>query len=93
MHIILGFGNIVFAHLLTSLFLALRHDFIGRMAVRRCCSAFTAGSGLDGGAIAELRRMGGDGPRLLQLEADRRGERSVAGFILTLLRSLPHSSI
>ena len=91
MHIILGLANIELAHMLTSLFLALRRDFIGRVAVRRCCSAFAAGSGIDGGAIAELRRLGTDGVRFLQSEAAVRGERSVAGFVLTLLQKLPQS--
>lgn len=48
----------MFAHYLTSLFLAVRRDFIGRMAVRRCCAGFSAGAGLDDGAMEELLRMG-----------------------------------
>jgi hypothetical protein len=87
MHIIIGFVNVVSAHYLTSLFLKVRRDFIGNMAVRRCCSAFMAGAGLDDGAIEELQRMGPDGLRLLQSEATQRGERSVAGLILRMLQT------
>jgi len=90
MHIIVGFVNVIFAHCLTSLFLAVRLDFIGRMAVRRCCAGFSAGAGLDDGAIEELLRMGRpDALRLLQREADLRGERGAAGLILKMLASLP----
>ena len=90
MHIIVGFANIVFAHYLTSLFLAVRRDFIGRMAVRRCCAGFSAGAGLDDGAMEELLRMGRpDALRLLQREAELRGERSIAGLMLKMLSSLP----
>ena len=85
LHIIVGFVNVILAHYLTSLFLAFRRDFIGRMAVRRCCAGFTAGSGLDDGAMDELLRMGPDGLRLLQSEAEARGQRSTASFILRIL--------
>lgn len=87
MHIIVGFVNVILAHYLTSLFLAYRRDFIGRMAVRRCCAGFIAGAGLDDGAMEELLRMGPDGLRLLQSEADARGKRSTASFILRILRA------
>jgi len=91
MHIIVGFVNVVFAHYLTSLFLAARRDFIGRMAVRRCCAGFSAGAGLDDGAMEELLRMGPDGLRLLQSEADVRGKSSTASFILRVLINSPYS--
>jgi hypothetical protein len=85
MHIIVGFVNVVFAHYLTSLFLRVRGDFVGRMAVRRCCAGFSAGAGLDEGAMEELQRMGPDGLRLLQSEAAARGQHSTASFILRIL--------
>jgi hypothetical protein len=92
MHIIVGFVNVIFAHYLTSLFLTVRRDFIGRMAVRRCCAGFSAGAGLDDGAMEELQRMGPDGLRLLQSEAALRGERSAANFILRVLTHSPNAS-
>lgn len=89
-HIVVGFVNIIFAHYLTSLFLLVSSDFIGRMAVRRCCAGFIAGAGLDDGAMEELLRMGRpDVLRLLQREADLKGERSTAGLILKMLGGLP----
>jgi hypothetical protein len=90
MHIIVGFVNVMLAHYLTSLFLAVRRDFIGRMAVRRCCAGFSAGAGLDDGAMEELLRMGRPNAlRLLQREAALKGERSIAGLMLKMLASLP----
>jgi hypothetical protein len=88
MHIIVGFVNILLAHYLTNLFLAVRRDFIGRMAVRRCCAGFSTGAGLDDGAMEELLRMGPDGLRLMRSEAQLRGERSVASLILQMLTVL-----
>jgi len=85
MHIIFGFANVIFAHYLTSLYVTFRRDFIGRMAVRRCCAGFSAGAGLDDGAMEELQRMGPDGLRLLQSEADVRGHSSTASFVLRIL--------
>jgi len=38
MHIIVGFVNVVLAHYLTSLFLAVRRDFIGRRDLSWRCS-------------------------------------------------------
>lgn len=85
MHIAIGFFNVVIGHFLTSLYLLSKRDLIGRLAVRRCCSAFTAGAGLDDAAIRELMRMGPEGVRLLQSEASRKGEYSAAGRILRML--------
>jgi hypothetical protein len=85
MHLVIGFINVIVGHFLTSLYLASRRDWIGRLAVRRCCKAFRAGAGLDDAAVSELIRMGPDGARLLQSEADRSGEQSDANRILTIL--------
>ena len=86
MHIVIGFINVIIGYYLTSLYLFSKRDWIGRLAARRCCSAFTAGAGLDDAAISVLARMGPEGIRLLQLEAGRSGEHnSTAGLILRML--------
>jgi hypothetical protein len=86
MHIVIGFINVILGRSLASLYRGLPFDFIGSSAVRRCCAAFSAGAGLDDGAIDTLRQMGPDAVRLLESEVTRRGEWSTAGHILELLR-------
>jgi hypothetical protein len=85
MHIFIGMINIFLGHYLTSLYLTSRRDTIGGMAVRRCCSAFSAGSGLDDAAIRELIRMGQDGVRLLKLESEQSWNPWVVQQILRIL--------
>jgi hypothetical protein len=85
MHIVFGFMNIILGRSLAGLYRGLRLDFIGSSAVRRCCAAFSAGAGLDDGAIDALRQMGPDGVWLLESEVTRTGEWSTAGHLLKLL--------
>jgi hypothetical protein len=86
MHLIVGFLNLMIAQVLASLYRLVRLKFIGRAAIRQCCAAFTAGAGIDDGALEVLRAMGPDGLQLLDEEARRRGDGSAADFINSILR-------
>jgi hypothetical protein len=86
MHLIVGFFNVMLAHVFGSLYRLVRVDVLGRAAIRRACAAFTAGAGIDDAAIEVIRGMGPDGARLLKSEADRLGQHSVAGMLCSMLQ-------
>ena len=91
MHFMFGVIHVMAGHYLVNLYRALRWDFVGRLAIRRCCTAFSAGAGLDDVAVAEISRLGQDAMRLLQSEAAQSGEYSAANRILNVLQNFPQS--
>lgn len=85
MHLIVGFISLLFANLLAGAYRLVQIDMIGRAAVHRCYTAFSAGSGLDDAALDLLMKMGPDGIRLLEADRERQGDDGIAAILLNIL--------
>jgi hypothetical protein len=76
---------IMLAHFVSACYRAVHFDFVGRQAIRLCCTAFLAGAGLDDAAVEVIQRMGPDGIRLLRREAEHPARKMIASLILKML--------
>ena len=85
MHILAGLLNLLIAKALSLLYRGIPLDFIGRLAIRRCCGAMIAGFGLDEAAVHLVMGMGSTGARLLEQEAQRNGPESTASFLMRVI--------
>ncbi len=85
MHLLTGLLNLLIAKVLLFFYRGLPLDFIGRLAIRRCCVAMTAGFGLDEAVVHLVMGTGSTGVRLLEQEAQRNGRESTASFLLRVI--------
>lgn len=86
MHLAIGFLRVMLACVLAWAYGVTGSRWFGRRAIRLCCAAWFAGSGIDDGATDVILRMGQPGRVLLEGEAARRGEHSNEAFVVGILR-------
>lgn len=87
MHLVVGFLQVMLAHVLAVVYRGTRFKWVGRRVVRLCCAAYYAGAGVDEVAFDVVRGLGPDAEGLLEAESQREGDGSVASRFLDWLRA------